>query len=277
MNKVLLGIVLGAVLGVFDGLTAWFTPEVRNDIIGIVIGSTMKGVIAGIAAGWFATRVRNVAAGVAFGLVVGLILAGLVAYLGGGKYYFEIMLPGGTVGAIIGWATQRYGKPSLRHSSAAASLAMLMLLFVPIDAHAEVKAADAFAKLKALAGQWDGHILTPDGPPGTMIYRVSSGGSSVQQTLFPGTDYEMITMFTLSGGDLIAQHYCSGNNQPRMKLNAAKSTADELVFDFVSVEGDNQKGHIHSASIGLGDGKRLESWSAMGTEQPKKFFMARTK
>jgi hypothetical protein len=76
-------------------------------------------VIAGVAAGWFATRVRNVAAGVVFGLVVGLILAGLVAYLGGGKYYFEIMLPGGAVGAIIGWATQRYGRPSLRHTAAA--------------------------------------------------------------------------------------------------------------------------------------------------------------
>jgi hypothetical protein len=29
-----------------------------------------------------------------------------------GKYYFEIMLPGGTIGAILGWATQRYGTRS---------------------------------------------------------------------------------------------------------------------------------------------------------------------
>lgn len=279
MNKVLLGILLGAVLGLVDGLTAWFTPEVRAQMIGIVIGSTIKGVIAGVAAGWFATRVRSVPAGIAFGLAVGLVLAWLVAYMQG-KYYFEIMLPGGTVGAIIGWATQRYGRAPLRQRGAAAGLAMLVLAVAPIDAHAAITAADAFAKLKALAGQWNGTVLTPDGPAGSIVYKVSSGGHVVQQTLFPGTPHEMITMFTLDGDELVAQHYCSGNNQPRMKLNTARSTDAELVFDFVSVTGTNRKGHIHHAVIGVADGERVETWSSMaddGTEQPKKFYVRRAK
>jgi len=38
------------------------------------------------------------------------LLAFLVAYMGGGKYYFEIMLPGSIVGLIVGYATQRYGE-----------------------------------------------------------------------------------------------------------------------------------------------------------------------
>jgi len=29
--------------------------------------------------------------------------------LQGGKYFWQIMLPGSCVGAIVGWATQRYG------------------------------------------------------------------------------------------------------------------------------------------------------------------------
>jgi hypothetical protein len=117
MNKVLLGLILGGGLGVLDGLTAWFTPAVRPMLLGIVIGSTVKGMIAGIAAGWFARKVHSVPAGVAFGLVVGLLLAWAVAAMpdeSGNHYYFEIMLPGSILGAVVGWATQRYGRAVAR-------------------------------------------------------------------------------------------------------------------------------------------------------------------
>jgi hypothetical protein len=108
MNKVVLGLILGGVLGAFDGLTAWFTPEVRPQIIGIVIGSTIKGIIAGILIGFFARKVHSLALGIVCGLGVGLLLAFFVAHMQGG-YYFDIMLPGGLVGLIVGYATQKYG------------------------------------------------------------------------------------------------------------------------------------------------------------------------
>ncbi len=111
MNKVLIGVIVGAVLGLLDGATAWFTPEVRNEMLGIIIGSTVKGLIAGVAAGWFAAKVNNLWAGVAVGLLVQLALSYAVAAMQD-KYYFEIMLPGAIVGAIIGFATQRYGRPA---------------------------------------------------------------------------------------------------------------------------------------------------------------------
>ena len=88
-------------------------------LLGIVIGSTMKGMIAGVAAGWFARKVRSVPAGIAFGLAVGLFLAYLVASMPaetGEHYYWEIMLPGSILGAVVGWATQRYGSaPAATH------------------------------------------------------------------------------------------------------------------------------------------------------------------
>lgn len=113
MNKVLLGLLLGGGLGVLDGLTAWFTPAVRPMILGIGIGSNLKSMVAGVAAGRFARKVRSVPAGIAFGLVVGLLLAYAVAAMGdesGNHYYFEIMLPGSILGAVVGWATQKYGR-----------------------------------------------------------------------------------------------------------------------------------------------------------------------
>jgi hypothetical protein len=109
MNKVLLGIVLGGILGVFDGLTAWFYPEVRNALLGIVAGSTIKGLIAGVLIGFFARKVNSLPLGILFGLGVGLLLAFGVAHMEG-KHYFEIMLPGGIVGLIVGYATQKYGR-----------------------------------------------------------------------------------------------------------------------------------------------------------------------
>lgn len=113
MNKPLLGLVLGGILGIFDGLSAWFTPAVRSQMAQIVIGSTVKGLIAGILIGYFARKVNSLALGIVFGLSVGLLLAYGVAAMqpGPDHYYFEIMLPGGIVGTIIGYATQRFGQP----------------------------------------------------------------------------------------------------------------------------------------------------------------------
>jgi hypothetical protein len=105
MKKIMIGIALGGVLGVFDGLTAWFTPEVRAQIAGIVLGSCFKGVLTGLAAGAFARKVRNVPLGIAVGLVIGALLSFGVASMQG-KYYFEIMLPGSILGAVVGFATQ---------------------------------------------------------------------------------------------------------------------------------------------------------------------------
>ena len=71
--------------------------------------------IAGIAAGWFARKVNSVPLGIAFGFFVGLVLAWAVAAMPsatGEHYYWEIMLPGSILGAVVGWATQRYGRPS---------------------------------------------------------------------------------------------------------------------------------------------------------------------
>lgn len=111
LNKVVIGLALGGVLGIFDGLTAWFTPEVRADLAGIVVGSCFKGILTGLAAGFFARKVHNIALGIVIGLIVGMALSYGVAAMQG-KYYFEIMLPGSILGAIVGFATQKLPRPA---------------------------------------------------------------------------------------------------------------------------------------------------------------------
>jgi hypothetical protein len=117
MNKPLLGLVLGGVLGALDGLTALLSaPEVAPQIMGIVAGSTAKGLVAGVLIGWFARRVDSLALGVVAGLVIAALLA-LPFALGtdpatGRQYFWEIMIPGAMVGLIVGYATQKFGRPA---------------------------------------------------------------------------------------------------------------------------------------------------------------------
>lgn len=129
MSKPVFGLILGGALGIFDGLTALLTPEVAPMIVQIVIGSFIKGLIAGISIGFFAKRFNSLPLGIIFGLLVGLILAYLVAAMQG-KYYFEIMLPGGVLGVIVGFATQRFGKVPAQGSNKENTIKSIYLLLL---------------------------------------------------------------------------------------------------------------------------------------------------
>ena len=146
-----------------------------------------------------------------------------------------------------------------------------------------VTAQEAFALLKGLAGEWQGKAMDKEkGPAISVTYRVTANGSVVMETLFPGTDHEMITMYHLDHGRLVLTHYCAMGNQPRMELDPA-SNAGRLVFSFAG--GTNldagQDMHMHQGRIGLVAADRLENeWDTFsGGEKidTKKFFLERKK
>src|SRR5262249_25095171 len=88
----------------------------------------------------------------------------------------------------------------------------------PADEKAVATSAQRFEALKKLAGDWV--MVGKDGKPTDTVVssiRVTSGGSAIQETLFPGGEKEMITMYHLDGADLILTHYCMLGNQPRLR------------------------------------------------------------
>jgi hypothetical protein len=140
------------------------------------------------------------------------------------------------------------------------------LLLGALLAAAPARALDgkaAFASLKQLAGSWQGHVEKADGPQAFARYELISNGTAVMETLFPGTEHEMRSIYFLEGNDLVLTHFCATGNQPKMKLDAAASTPTKLVFGFAG--GTNldpaKDGHIHSGRIELtGGGKMQSEW-----------------
>jgi hypothetical protein len=143
---------------------------------------------------------------------------------------------------------------------AAFSLFVIALSAVAPSARAEDKAAPAnaqrFEALKKLAGDWV--EVGKDGKPADKVVssiRVTSAGSAVQETLFPGSDHEMVTMYHLDGDDLVLTHYCSLGNQPRLRAEPG-TDVNKIVFKFVSSTNlkSNDDHHINGATLTL-DGK----------------------
>jgi hypothetical protein len=123
-----------------------------------------------------------------------------------------------------------------------------------------------FEKLKQLAGQWFS-ADAPDKPK--VIYKVTSAGSVVQETLLPGTPHEMVTMYYQEGPDLVLVHYCALGNQPRMKA-APSSAPDKLEFKFAG--GSNidpaKDAHMHELTLTFVDADHLQAaWTSYSNGQ----------
>ena len=86
-----------------------------------------------------------------------------------------------------------------------------------------VKSSAELETVKSLAGKWMGTARHSNGneEQTTVEYQVTSGGSAVEEKLFPGTPHEMISMYHDQGGKLAMTHYCMLGNQPQMELKSA--------------------------------------------------------
>jgi hypothetical protein len=168
MTKPVLGLVVGGVLGLLDGLSAWFSPEARPILLGIVIGSTVKGLVTGVIAGLIARWKHSVALGLLSGLALGFAGSSLAAW-SQPDHYFEIVLPGMLVGAIVGFVTQRYpvavGSGVSQRSLVLVALTMVgsTLLASGVQRNAPAAAPDRLAPVAVLLGRWVG---TTEGRPG---------------------------------------------------------------------------------------------------------------
>jgi hypothetical protein len=91
-------------------------------------------------------------------------------------------------------------------------------------------------RLRSLVGSWQGK--SPEGPV-SVTYTLVSNGTALMEQLDGNHDTHMVTMYTPDGAVLLATHYCSAGNQPRMR---AKASPDGKSVDFQFVDVSNAKG-----------------------------------
>ena len=125
------------------------------------------------------------------------------------------------------------------------------------------KGSHPFESMKSLAGHWEGAKVSGDKEePVKVEYKVTSNGSTIVETLFPGTKYEMISVYHEKGGQLTMTHYCSIGNQPQMDLVKADGKDLEFAFSKSNVIDVAKEGHMHALTITMVDKDHLNhNWT----------------
>lgn len=127
-------------------------------------------------------------------------------------------------------------------------------------------------RLEALEGDW---VATADGEmveAGQLVktYRVTAAGSAVVETVFPGTDHEMTSVYHAEGDDLVLTHYCMLGNQPRMRAPATTGSRIEFAYDGGSNLDPAVDDHIHSGWIELlGPDEMRTEWTEHSAGEPR--------
>jgi hypothetical protein len=105
----------------------------------------------------------------------------------------------------------------------------------------------AWNRLLTLVGVWEG---TEGDRTTTLTYTLVSGGNALMESMkMPGSEPDMVTIYHRDGDRLVATHYCSFGNQPRMRTAAAPPDGKSIRFEFVDITnlkpGDRHIKHLN--------------------------------
>jgi hypothetical protein len=142
-------------------------------------------------------------------------------------------------------------------------LAVAGIFLLTFEAYGDgpaVKTAPGFDLFKALAGEWTGTgTMGGQSQNATVLYKVTSGGNAVLETLFSGTPHEMISVIHPDGDHISLTHYCGMGNQPHMICAGPENNVVAFKFDGGSnIEPDRDR-HMHSATYTFVDPNTLHS------------------
>jgi hypothetical protein len=105
-------------------------------------------------------------------------------------------------------------------------------------------------RFKQLAGEWVGKETSGQnaGQEVRVIYKVTSAGSAVVETLLPGGEHEMVTVIHPDGDDLALTHYCALGNQPHMKTKGP-GEGDKIAFKFSGASNLKSEKDMHMHDV----------------------------
>ena len=138
----------------------------------------------------------------------------------------------------------------------------------------------AWEKLKTLVGEWKGSYAGADGAGEVRIsYKLVSNGTSLMETLESGHDSSMVTIYHPDGSRVLATHYCSIGNQPRMAATGLSPDGRTLTFRFVDASNVGPDSEVMQGLVVTFEGpdRFAQAWTsrAKGQDQVGTFTYAR--
>jgi hypothetical protein len=138
--------------------------------------------------------------------------------------------------------------------------------------HHEGEKHPGLEKFRQLAGEWVGKATFggKDMGEARVSYKVTSGGSTVLETVFAGTDHEMVSAIHRDGDALVLTHYCHLGNQPRMKATG-QWTGDKIEFKFADATNlkSDKDMHMRNATFTFLDKDSLKAeWTLYQNGKP---------
>ena len=129
---------------------------------------------------------------------------------------------------------------------------------------APYKGSPEFERVKQLVGAWEGtSSMGKAGDKVKVEYRITAGGSALVETLSPGNEGEMVSVYHDQKGKLAMTHYCMLRNRPHMTLARSDAQSLELVF---AKKGNDinpaKEKHMHAVSITFTDNDHIvQKWT----------------
>ena len=146
----------------------------------------------------------------------------------------------------------------------------LMTTTVGADGPAATRsAAQSFARLRTLAGEWDANLA--NGDKAHLSIELIAAGSALVERETGGNRPVMTTLYHPDGDRLLLTHYCMAGNQPRMQARPFDAARNELTFEFLDATNmpSAGAGHMHSLVIHFIDADHVETtWQFYENDKP---------
>jgi len=152
-------------------------------------------------------------------------------------------------------------------------LSFSLLLALPALAGEGVDAA--WKSLQSLAGEWQ----SASGKA-SITYTLVSNGTAVMESMKMPAEPDMVTMYHRDGTGLVATHYCSMGNQPRMRAPDADASTIRFRFADITNLAKPDGGHIKDLTVTFQDHDHMtQEWTSVeaGKEQVEVFHWTRKK
>lgn len=160
------------------------------------------------------------------------------------------------------------------------SLCLLGFALCARPSSAQTNANPGFEKMKTLIGEWSGKTET--GGAARISYRLVSNGTALLETLQSEGEPEMVTLYTADGSAVVVTHYCSANNQPRMRTAPISASPQKLDFSFVDATNlpDASAGHMRHLAVTFEDNDHFTqhwTWQEKGVDKTEAFHFTRNR